>query len=67
MSNTVKKIEEEVASLSDDELRTFRSWFLKFDSARWDEQLARDVQAGKLEGLAAEALEQYRKGQCKRL
>ncbi len=67
MSNTVKKIEDQVAALSEDELGAFRSWFLEFDAARWDEQLARDVPAGKLDGLAAEALEQYRRGQCKRL
>lgn len=67
MSNTVKKIEEEVAALSESELRTFRSWFLEFDAARWDDRLTCDVQAGKLDGLAAEALEQYGKGQCKRL
>jgi hypothetical protein len=67
MSNAVKKIETEVASLSDMDLRVFRAWFQKFDAARWDEQLARDVRAGKLNELAAEALEQYGNGQCKRI
>lgn len=67
MSNAVKKIEEEIAALSKTELRTFRSWFMKFDAAHWDEQLTHDIQAGKLNELAAEALEHYGKGQCKRL
>jgi len=67
MSNAVKKIETEVASLSDTDLCAFRAWFQKFDAARWDEQLARDVGEGKLDGLAAEALEHYGNGQCKRL
>lgn len=67
MPNAVKKIEEEVAALSEAELRDFRSWFTRFDAVQWDEQLTRDVQAGKLDGLAAEALEQYGKGRCKRL
>ncbi len=67
MSTAVKKIETEVTALSETELRTFRSWFMKFDAAHWDDQLNNDVRAGKLDGLAAEALEQYGKGQCKRL
>ena len=67
MSNAVEKIETEVASLSEKDLCAFRAWFVNFDSARWDEQLARDAQERKLDGLAAEALEHYGKGQCKRL
>ncbi len=67
MSTAVKKIETDVASLSDADLRAFRDWFQKFDADRWDEQFARDVQGGKLEGLAAEALEHYESGQCKKL
>lgn len=67
MSNVVKKVEEEVAALSESELRDFRTWFSRFDAAQWDAQLTRDVQAGKLDGLTAEALEQYGKGRCKRL
>jgi hypothetical protein len=67
MPNAVEKIETEVTALSEKDLCAFRAWFFKFDSARWDEQLVRDVQAGKLDGLAAEALEQYGNGQCKRL
>ncbi len=67
MSNAVKKIEEEVAALSETDLRDFRTWFADFDAARWDAQLSRDVQTGKLDGLAAEALEQYGKGKCKPL
>jgi hypothetical protein len=67
MANVVKKIEEQISTLSETDLRSFRSWFTKFDAAHWDEQLTRDVQAGKLDDLAAEALEHYNKGQCKRL
>jgi hypothetical protein len=67
MSNAVQKIETEVTALSEKDLCAFRAWFFKFDAARWDEQLASDVQAGHLDGVAAEALEQYGNGQCKRL
>jgi hypothetical protein len=67
MSNAVEKLENEIASLSDHDLRAFRAWFQEFDAARWDKQLASDVQAGKLDGLAAEAIEQYKSGQCRKL
>jgi hypothetical protein len=67
MSNAVQKIETEVTALSEKDLCAFRAWFFKYDAAHWDEQLARDVRAGKLNDLAAEALEQYGHGQCKRL
>ena len=63
MANVVKKIEEQISTLSETDLRTFRSWFTKFDAAHWDEQFALDVHAGKLNDLAAEALEHYDKGQ----
>jgi hypothetical protein len=67
MANPVKKIEEQVSALTETDLRTFRTWFMKFDAAHWDEQFSRDMNAGKLNNLAAEALEQYDNGQCKRL
>jgi hypothetical protein len=67
MANLVKKIEEQVSSLTETDLRTFRSWFMQFDAANWDEQFSCDANAGKLNNLAAEALEQYNNGRCKRL
>ena len=67
ISNAAKKIETEVASLSERDLSVFRAWFIEFDAARWDKQLTRDVEAGNLDGLAAEALVNYGNGQCKRL
>jgi hypothetical protein len=67
MSNAVEKLENEIASLSDHDLRAFRAWFQEFDAARWDKQFASDAQAGKLDGLAAEALEHYKSGRCRQI
>jgi hypothetical protein len=33
----------------------FRDWFLERDHRNWDAQIARDLKAGKLDGLIAEA------------
>lgn len=63
----VEKLEAQVAALPEADLRSFRNWFAEFDAERWDNQIAADAAAGKLEGLADEALKQFGNGQCKRL
>ena len=59
---TVKSIEKAVESLPPFELAEFRRWFAEFDSGAWDRQLEQDVASGKLDGMAAEALADYRAG-----
>ena len=58
----VEKIEQEVQTLSPDELAQFRVWFLEYDWAAWDRQFERDVQAGKLDDLAQKALRDHAAG-----
>jgi hypothetical protein len=55
----VEKIEDEVQALSPAELAQFRAWFLEYDWAAWDQQLERDVQAGRLDDLAEKALREH--------
>ena len=55
----VEKIEDEVQALSPTELAQFRAWFLEYDWAAWDQQLGRDVQAGRLDDLADKALREH--------
>jgi len=55
----VEKLEQQVRSLSPEELAQFRAWFQEFDWAVWDAQLAADVQAGKLDALADKALRDH--------
>jgi len=62
--STLSEIEVAVSQLPSDELAQFRRWFAEFDADRWDQQLERDVHAGKLDKLADEALDQYRSGRC---
>lgn len=63
----VEKIEQQVQSLSPQELAQFRAWFLEFDWAAWDRQLERDVRDGKLDGLAEKALRDHATGKTKPL
>ena len=64
---SLQRIESQVASLPEEELRKFRSWFDEFDALRWDLSLAQDIGSGKLDSLAEEVLAQYCAGQCKPL
>lgn len=63
----VEKIEQEIQALSPAELEEFRTWFLEYDWAAWDRQLERDVQAGRLDGLAEKALRDHGAGKTKPL
>ena len=58
----IEKIEQEVRSLSPEELAQFRAWFLEYDWAAWDREIERDAQAGRLDKLAAEALRDHAAG-----
>lgn len=64
---SLQRIESQIAELPEPELRKFRSWFDDFDAERWDTNLAADINNGKLDSLAAEALSQYTAGKCKPL
>lgn len=65
--STVKEIESAVRKLSRNDLQSFRSWFQEFDADVWDKQFEEDAQAGRLDTLADEALQELREGRCKDL
>jgi hypothetical protein len=67
MVNKVKTLEKEISELSRDELTTFRDWFAKFDADAWDRQIGSDIQAGKLDKLAAKALSEHKRGESQEL
>lgn len=58
----VKEIENAVKNLPEYELRKFRAWFTSFDSKIWDKKFENDVAAGKIDELADEALDDYKRG-----
>ena len=64
---SLQRLESQIASLPEPQLRQFRTWFNEFDARNWDLSLETDINGGKLDSLAAEALAQYSAGQCKPL
>ena len=58
----LEKIEQDIQSLSPQELAQFRAWFLEYDWASWDRQIERDAEAGRLDDLAAKALRDHKAG-----
>lgn len=64
---SVKALENAVKSLPPGELAEFRRWFAEFDNAAWDKQIEQDAASGKLDQLAAEALDDYRAGSPRQL
>lgn len=63
----LEKNEESVAALSDAELNRFASWFTDNQWQRWDPQLKQDVEAGKLDKLADQALADFDAGRSRPL
>ena len=59
----VDDVQRAVAQLAEEDYQRFRDWFTELDERRWDEQLAADAAAGKLDGLAAEALASRERGE----
>jgi hypothetical protein len=57
----LEDIEKAVEQLSQDELARFRAWFDELQARRFDDRLERDIEAGKLDWLAEEALLEHSK------
>ena len=58
----LEQLEQKIRSLPPAELAKFREWFIEFDHLLWDKQIEADSKAGKLDGLVAEALADYKAG-----
>ncbi len=60
--STIQEIETAVTQLSPAQLADFRAWFTEYDAQKWDNQIAEDAAAGRLDTLAADALADLRAG-----
>jgi hypothetical protein len=67
MTLSIRELQETIEALSPDELARFRRWFEVFDAQRWDEAFEADVEAGKLDKVAEDALAEYRAGKATEL
>jgi hypothetical protein len=65
--DTLTKAEQSVASLSERDLASFREWFYKFDNQLWDEKMKTDIELGKLDSIASEAIKDFVSGRNKSL
>lgn len=63
----VEQIESRIQKLSPEEFAELRAWFAEFDAKAWDRQIEADARAGKLDGLVAEALAEYKAGKTRPL
>ena len=64
------KIEQVIASiesLSEQEFAKLRDWIIERDWERWDSQIERDSEAGKLDFLIEEAFNERKKGKLKEI
>jgi len=64
---TVKDIETAIVKLPPKQLAEFRTWFEEFDAKCFDAAITQDVEAGKLDQLADEAVREHKKGQSRQL
>jgi hypothetical protein len=47
------------------ELQSLRAWFFEYDAEVWDREFEASVNAGKLDDLAEQALDQYSAGRSR--
>lgn len=58
------ELEKAVEQLPPERLAEFAKWFADHLADRWDEQIERDIQAGKLDHLAEKADADFQAGNC---
>ena len=64
---TVTEIESAIEKLPPNEVSELSEWFAKFEAQIWDEQIAEDLQNGKLKSLIEEAEKDFAEGKCQPL
>lgn len=63
----VKKIQQTVLTLSDDDFRELYRWIVELDHQKWNKQIEEDSDRGFLDDLADQAVADYKRGLSKRL
>ena len=65
--STLAEIERAIQRLSPEDLEKLRAWMEEFAANQWDRRIECDAAAGKLDGLATEALAEFRAGKATQL
>ncbi|PYV16502.1 MAG: hypothetical protein DMG21_11520 [Acidobacteria bacterium] len=63
----LEEIEDQIKTLTPEELTELRGWFQEYDAKAWDEQFERDVKEGKLDRVADQALRDHAAGRSTKL
>lgn len=67
MNMTITEIESAIEKLPPNEVSKLSEWFAEFEAQIWDEQIAEDIQNGKLKSLMEEAERDFAEGNCQPL
>jgi hypothetical protein len=65
--STVDEITAAIERLSARDVARVRAWLVEYAEGLWDEQIARDEKAGRLDALIDRALEEQRAGRTRPL
>lgn len=65
--SSVEQIESAILRLPPEEFLRLTEWIAELNQRRWDEQLERDVAAGRLDELAAEAIAEHKAGRTREI
>jgi hypothetical protein len=65
--STISEIKETIKHLSEEEFNSFSNWFHKLEEKKWDKELEKDIEEGRLDDLAQEALKEYNDKKCTEL
>ena len=65
--STLEQIEAAILTLPSDEFQRLKQWLSDVDYQRWDEQLEKDIEDGKLDALAEEAITEFIAGHYRKI
>lgn len=64
---SIVEIENAIKELSAEKVNELMDWFVKYHSEIWDDQIARDLEDGRLDSILAEADSEIASGSAKPL
>ena len=65
--NEVEALEARIRDLPPQDFASLREWFQQFENERWDQQIAADYKAGKLNHLIERARAEFAQGKAREL
>jgi hypothetical protein len=65
--STLEQIEAAILTLPSNEFQQLKKWFADIAYQYWDKKLEQDIEAGKLDFLAEEAIDEFKTGRCREI